>query len=140
MRLRNRCVLPMSHTKHKSDPHHLRGMSKHRLITLRTGSKKNQFLYILNDNFSQTNCFTSRMTTSIRMLGSQRRDLERMYLVSTGIEWNFSIFSKVSCVFHNSLISISDVQCSDRPLPICIGLSQTVSGEVIDVFWFILKQ
>ena len=31
MRLRNRCVLPMSRTSHKSDPHHPRGMSKHRL-------------------------------------------------------------------------------------------------------------
>jgi hypothetical protein len=57
------------------------------------------------------------------MSGAHSREHDRIYLVSVGIEWYFTIFSNTSVVSHRSFISISDDQGCVKSSPICNGLS-----------------
>jgi hypothetical protein len=54
-----------------------------------------------------------------------------MYLVSAGIEWNFTILSNACGVSHDSSMSISEGQYCVKSSPICSGHSRVVDGNVL---------
>jgi hypothetical protein len=56
------------------------------------------------------------------MSGAHSREHDRIYLVSSGIEWNFTILSNACGVSHDSFISISEGQCCGKSSTICSGL------------------
>ena len=59
----------------------------------------------------------------ITMTAHIANEHDLMYLVSVGIEWNFTILSNASGVSHDSFISISEGHCCDMSSPMCGELS-----------------